>query len=221
MMDIQGAMFDMDGTLMDSLSGWIDIWKGISDRFLDGKPFLPEPEVDKKIRTMLLSDAILYIHEVCGIGQSGKELLDYTNEILRDFYKHRVPLKPGVMAYMEYLKEKGVKMCIASATDLPLVHLAVESCGIGTFLSDIISCTEVGKGKEEPDVFFAAQKRLGTPLEQTWVFEDSYTALKTAQHAGFHTVGVYDALSYHQKEIAETADVYIAKNETMEKLIRE
>ena len=158
-------------------------------------------------------------HEVYGIGNSGAELLDYTNEILRDFYKNRVPLKPGVMAYLEYLKEKNIKMCIASATELPLIQLAVESLGIGGFLSDIISCADVGKGKEEPDVFFAAQKSLGTPQEQTWVFEDSYTALKTAHDAGFRIVGVYDALSYHQEEIAGMADIYIAKGETMEKLI--
>lgn len=218
-MDIQGAIFDMDGTLVDSLSGWKVIWQAISDRFLDGKPFLPAPEVDRKIRTMLLSDAFRYIHEACHIGETAEELVEFTNGILENYYGHVVPPKPGVLAYLAYLQEKGVPMCIASATDRPLIELAVEHCGMGEYISEIISCADVGKGKEVPDVFFKALDVLGTEKEHTYVFEDSYTALKTAHDAGFKTVGVYDALSYFQDEIEATADVYIGPGETMEKLI--
>ncbi len=219
-MDIKGAIFDMDGTLVDSLSGWKVIWQKISERFLDGRAFLPEAEVDKKIRTMLLTDAFRYIHEVYHIGETAEELLTFTNGVLRDYYANVVPLKPGVLTFLSHLYDRGVPMCIASATDRPLIELAVAHCGIGTYISGIISCADVGKGKEVPDVFEKAREVLGTPKEQTYVFEDSYTALKTAHDAGFKTVGVYDALSYFQDKIEKTADYYIGAGETMEKLIK-
>jgi beta-phosphoglucomutase-like phosphatase (HAD superfamily) len=77
----------------------------------------------------------------------------------------------------------------------------------------------VGKSKEFPDVFIAAQKAIGTELEQTWVFEDSLVALKTASKAGFKTVGIYDKFNFGHDEMKRTVDIYIDENQTLMDLV--
>ena len=110
-------------------------------------------------------------------------------------------------------------MCIASATAPELIKFAAERCGLYNFVSKIISCADVGKGKEEPDVFYAALDYLGTEKSETCVFEDSALALTTAAKAGFLTVGIYDKHTFDHDILEATANVYIAEGETMKKLI--
>ena len=175
--------------------------------------------MDKTVRTVPLPVAMDYIHEQTGVGESGQALLDCGNALFLDFYSNRVQLKPGVKEFLDHCREQGVKMCIATASERMLVDTALRHCGIEDYFSHIISCTEVGKGKEEPDVFLAACERLGTPREQTWVFEDSYVALVSAAKAGFRTVGIYDKYGLRQDIMKETATEYIAEGESVSRLI--
>ena len=111
-------------------------------------------------------------------------------------------------------------MVIASATEPELIRIAMERCGAAHYFSHIVSYTQVGKGKEAPDVFLEACRLLGTKPESTWVFEDSFVALQTAHQAGFPTVGVYDRFGFRQDILRETAEIYIAAGETLTKIIR-
>ena len=215
---IKGAIFDMDGTLVDSLWQWEVIWKEFGDRFLNGATFRPSEEVDKAVRTMTLKDTMDYLHEVCQIGESGAQLLQITNELIKGFYENEVELKQGVREFLEYCKKSGIKMCVASATRLDFVRLAMKHCEIEHYFCDVLSCADIGKGKEEPDIFLLAQERLGTKTEETCVFEDSLVAICTAHKAGMKTVAIYDRYNYGQEEMQQIADVYIKEGETLEKL---
>ena len=97
------------------------------------------------------------------------------------------------------------------------MYSGLESCGLAEFFTPetIISCSDIGVGKERPDVFLAAREVLGTPLSQTAVFEDSALALETAKNAGFATVGVYDSHQTAEARLIAAADIYLGKGTTL------
>lgn len=218
-MKIKGAIFDMDGTLVDSLMLWEVLWDAFSERFCDGKEFRPSVQDDKAVRTMLLRDAMQMIHEHYGFGGDGQELLDTANAIMADFYQNRVELKAGVREFLEHLYANGVKMCVASATAPDLINLAVEHCGLGKYFLKIFSCGELGLGKDKPDIYLLARDFLQTPLEETCVFEDSVVAIETAAKIGMPVVGIWDKHNSDQDKIQAIATHYIACGETLLKLI--
>lgn len=216
---VKGAIFDMDGTLIDSLLLWDIIWDKFGDLFLNGQDFKPTADDDKAVRTMTLKDAMDYIHSSYSIADSGEELLDTANKIMIDFYSHEVKLKEGVLEFLEYCYAKGIKMCIASATDKKLIEIAVKHCNIEKYFLNILSCAEIGKGKEQPDIYLKALDFLGTSISETCMFEDSYIALGTADKIGMKTVGIYDKYNYGHEEMKKIATTYIADGETLKKLV--
>ncbi|MBE6727458.1 MAG: HAD family hydrolase [Ruminococcaceae bacterium] len=218
-MKITAAIFDMDGTLVDSLMLWDVLWSAFGERYLNDKTFLPEREDDKRVRTLTLADAMELIHNNYSIGENGKELLELANNIMIDFYSNSVELKEGVREFLEYLGKNGVKMCIASATAPELLDIALKHCDIEKYFLNVFSCGAIGKGKDKPDVFLMAQEFLGTETCETWVFEDSLTAIETAVKIGMPTVGIYDRYNFGQEKIKEISNEYIAEGETLLKLI--
>ncbi|MBE6972605.1 MAG: HAD family hydrolase [Ruminococcaceae bacterium] len=218
-MHISGAIFDMDGTLIDSLMLWDILWEDFSRRFCQGQPFRPSAETDKAIRTLPLKEAMYLLHEVYGLGQDGESVYQAATEVFLDFYRTRVTLKAGVREFLDHCAHTGVKMVVATASDPVQVHAALNHCGIEHHISALVTCSEVGVGKHEPAVYEKALEILGTSKEETWVFEDSCVGLTTAHKAGFHTVGIYDAYNFGQDTIQSLADIYIAPGEDMTKCL--
>ncbi len=219
-MKIKAAIFDMDGTLVDSLMLWDMLWSALGEKYLGNKDFLPYPEDDKKVRTLTLKEAMDLIHTNYGLGESGEELLALANDIMFDFYENRVELKEGVIDFLKHCKAEGIKMCIASATAPAPLNTAVVHCGINEYFSKVFSCADIGKGKEEPDIYLLACEFLGEEPSETWVFEDSLTAIETAAKIGMPTVGIYDRYNFGQDRIKEIATEYIDQGETLLKLIK-
>lgn len=218
-MKIKGAIFDMDGTLINSLICWNDIWAAMSDKYLGGEKDFPDAEFNKQIRTMTLIEGMEILHETRGIGKDGRELFDFCNVLIEDFYRNKVEMKPGAMEFLKYFHDNNVKMCIASASELDMVEIAVERCGLGKYIPKLMSSCDYGCGKDRPDVYLAALDYLGTSIEDTWVFEDSLVALKTAKKLGLSVVGIYDAYNFGQDEMRDLADYYIEDGEGLDKLI--
>ncbi len=218
-MEIQAAIFDMDGTLVDSLGLWDVLWQAFGDHFCGGVKFQPDSESERKVRTMALREGMYLLHENCGLGESGEAVFQVADETFRNFYANSVTLKEGVREYLEYCKENHIRMVIASATAPELIEIALNHCGVKSYFEEIFSCSVVGKGKESPDIFLHTQAWLGTETAQTWVFEDSYVALETAQRIGMPTVGIYDQFNPWQEQVRNASTIYIDSNESMVKLM--
>ncbi len=218
--NIKAAIFDMDGTLVDSIGLWDVHWKVLGDTFLNGEKFVPAPDVEKAIRTMALREAAELLHRACKIGESGDAVYQVANETFRNFYANSVTLKAGMQTYLQYCKEKGIRAVIASATAPELIEIALEHCGVRHYFEEIFSCSVVGKGKEAPDIFLHTQAWLGTETAETWVFEDSFVALETAQRIGMPTVGIYDRYNPWQDAVEKASTIYIGPGENVTKLMK-
>ena len=218
MLDIQAAIFDMDGTLVDSLMLWDVLSDAYEERYPDKAGTEISEEDNRLIRVLPLPEAMGILHDHYGLGASSEELTALTESVFFDFYSRRVQLKDGVREFLDELKNRGVRMCIASATPMPLVEAALAHCGIRDYFDCVFSCGVLGKGKDVPDIYQIAKEYMGD-LPNTWVFEDAYVAVKTAVEAGFPTVAIYDQYNPHQDKIQQMAAHYIAPGETLLKLL--
>ena len=218
-MKIKGAIFDMDGTIVDSLVLWDVLWKELGNRYLSSSDFKPTEEDDRTMRTMLLLDSMKMTHEKYKLGQSGEELYGIACEIIMDFYENQLEMKEGARELLDYLYENGVKMCIASASVPNVIEAAMKRCELSKYFVGVVSCADVGCGKDRPDVFLRSLELLGTSIDDTWVLEDSYVAVCTAKKAGFRTVGVYEKCNFCQDILEQNSDVYVSERDDLTKVI--
>ncbi len=217
-MNFKYAIFDMDGTLINSLIFWDILWSELGEKYLNDKSFRPTAEDDKAVRTLTMKGGMELIHNNYNIAESAEKLLKEANASIIRFYSETVELKSGVKEFLDYCYENGTKMCIASATATEFLKIALKRCGIEKYFSGVFSCADIGIGKEKPDIFLVAAEHLGSEISQTWVFDDSAVAIDTARKAGFKTVGIYDKFNFGQDEIKANSDYYIDKGETLLKL---
>ena len=202
---IKGAMFDLDGTLLDSMF----IWDTIGEDYLRTLGKEPRENLKETFMTLTLEEAAKYYREHYAVALSVREIVDGVNAMVEKIYRTKVASKPGVMDYLRLLKENGVKMCVATATDRYLVEETLQRLGMLHCFSEIFTCAEIGYGKDKPIIYRKALEHLGTVKEETYVFEDALFALKTARADGFPTVGVYDRHEIRQDELKSFADYYI------------
>ena len=204
-MRIRGAIFDVDGTLLDSMF----IWDTIGETYLRSIGYQPKENLNETFKNMSLRQAARYYQTEYGVTQSIDEIMDGVNAMLERYYRFEVPLKPGVAELLERLRQDGVRLCIATATDRHLVEAGLDRCGVLSCFGEIFTCNEVGHGKDEPDIFEAALRFLGTRREETLVFDDALYAVRTAKEAGFLVAAVYDSHERSQAEVRARSDLYL------------
>ena len=202
---IKGAIFDLDGTLLDSMF----IWDTIGEEYLRSLGKEPHEDLKETFMTLTLEEAAEYYREHYGVTLSVKEIVDGVNAMVEQTYRTKVTLKPGISEYLAWLKENGVRMCVATVTDRYLVEETLERLGVRHYFSEIFTCAEVGFGKDKPIIYQKALEHLGTEKSDTYVFEDLPFALNTAKTDGFPTVGIYDRHEAHQDELKGLADYYV------------
>lgn len=213
------AIFDMDGTVVNSLGYFKKFWKFVGEKYFNTDNYTPDVEIDKRIRTMTIRDSAFYMCDALKLTEDPEVFYASCMNLLEDFYKNDVELKPGAAEYIKYISGSGRRIAIASATEKRLVEVALKKCGIFDSFDAVVSCEEVGYGKVRPDVFFAALERLSGTLDEAVVFEDSYVALETAKSAGFMTVGIFDAGNYNQERLKAASDLYLSEGESFNDLI--
>ena len=213
------AIFDMDGTLVDSLPFFKVFWRVVGETYYDEPDFYPPIYIDKTIRTTPLAESAYFIRRELKLKCTYEEFLALTVKTMNDFYAKHAKLKAGAVEYLAYLREKGVRMCVASASSAEYIEYNLEKYGISDMFEFVISCVDVGAGKEKPDVYLAALERFGSSIDDTCVFEDSYVALETAKRAGFITVGVHDNGNYDHYRLKAASDYYLEDGMTFTDMI--
>ncbi|MDD5887084.1 MAG: HAD family phosphatase [Oscillospiraceae bacterium] len=205
-MAIQGAIFDMDGTLLDSMH----LWRGWDVRYLQTLGITPTPEQSEKMTGMMLEELGEYIPKTFHLALTPKEVIDGVNRMQEPGYFHEVTVKPTVRATLEKLRRRGVPMVLATATERYLTEGALDRLDLAKYFLKIFTCHEMHKSKYEPDIFLAAGAFLGTPKESTWVFEDTWYSIQGALKAGYPVVAVEDRWSAHNRDkIRAHADRYV------------
>ena len=205
---IKGAIFDIDGVLLDSMG----IWDDLGARYLRSLDKIPEEGLNKILFSMSMEQGAEYLKNNYDLRQSVKETVDGLGKMLEDYYFYEVLLKPGAKEVLEFLKSKNIKM--AAATSSPRTHIekALSRNGLLGYIDKIYTTSEVGVSKHSPDIYNLAADFLKTKSEETLVFEDSLYALNTAKEAGFVTVGVFDEKGEsNQAELENQADLYLKK----------
>lgn len=201
---IGGAIFDVDGTLLDSSA----VWDDAGARYLASVGVTAEEGLGRKLFTMSLDEGAVYLKKTYGLQQTETEILEGVLQVVEDFYFHEAPLKEGAEDFVKALAEQGIPMVIASSSKKEHIEAALIRLGIMHQFQSVFTCSEVGIGKHNPKIFFAAAEFLGTKPEETWVMEDGLYAMKTAREAGFHVLGVYDEPSCGDwEEIQQTASL--------------
>lgn len=205
MIQIKGAIFDLDGTLLDSMP----IWDSVAVDYLKSHGITPNSNIYEAVRSMSIQQVCEHFCGEYGIRLTHEQIGIGINGMVEDFYFNRAPLKAGVSDALGRLEARGVKMCVATATDRYLVEAALRRTGILKYFSRIFTCTEVGAGKDEPTIFLRALDFLGTNKQETLVFEDALYAIKTAKAEGFPVVALYDeSAAQKQDRIKALADCY-------------
>ena len=197
--NIKGAIFDLDSTILDSMF----IWSEIGYKFLEKKNIHLPAGADEQFTTMSLMEAAEYYIKHFDNTATIEGIVADINSLVENFYFNDVLKKPGIEEFLEFLKNRGVKMCVATATDKYMVEKALERNGLLHYFSEIYTCNGVGAGKNSSLIYDISLEHLGTTKEETFVFEDALYAIESANKAGYNIVGI--------KDVSEKADPEVIK----------
>lgn len=189
-MDRKYCIFDMDGTLVDSM----DYWRRLGFEYLEGKGVPEEDAVRtmEAVKNLTLSQSIQLFLDTYGLPGTPEDVLVEMRDIMERHYRTDVGLKPGIVNYLDQLRERGCRLCVATATDERLAHICLERLGIDDKFEFLLSCQTIGIGKEHPHIYLQATVCLDCQPEEAAVFEDALYAAQSAKAAGFYTVAVWD-----------------------------
>ncbi len=203
---ISGAIFDIDGTLLDSMG----IWEEVGMRYLQSLGILPEANLSEILFSMSMEEGANYLKEHYHLSKEAEQIKEDILKIIADFYYDEVTLKPGVKTLLELFEKRKIPMVLATSGDKQLAMAALKRLEIDGYFSKLLTCTEFKTSKREPLIYEKAIEFFNVPASGVIVFEDVLYALKVAKKLGCITVGVEDVTSQSDRaEIIEVADYYV------------
>ena len=193
---IKGAIFDVDGTLLDSMWIWQETFRSFMERH-----HVPVPEgANETMFHLSLGEAAGYIYRELNVGSSGQEVLDEIWQIARSLYGSGGKLKPGAYDFLADLKANGVPMVIVTSGEREMVASTFAGLGIDHYFTEILAATNEGVSKREPDLYLRAADIMGAQPRDTWVFEDALYAISVVRGLGFHAIGIEDGQREKDRE---------------------
>ncbi|NFB17475.1 HAD family phosphatase [Clostridium botulinum] len=206
MKNIEGAIFDLDGTLIDSMG----IWEKIDYDFLNKRNLKVPQDLKDKIETLTFEEGANFFKKNFKLKESQEEILKEWHNMVVKEYSHNIKLKNNVRDFLIKLKNKGVKLAIATSNTPELTKLVLENNKILNLFDSITTISEVNRNKTFPDIYLLCAEKLKLPAEKCAVFEDILPAIKSAKTAKMKTIGIYDDSSKDdENKIKEIADYYI------------
>jgi len=202
----KAMIFDLDGTLVDSMWMWYDIDVEYLGRFGIEVP----DRLQADIEGMSFSETAVYFKDRFSITDSIEKIKDDWNKMAWDKYINDVPLKPGADIFLQYCIRHGIKLGIATSNSRQLVEAVADARGFGKDFDCIMTACEVAKGKPAPDIYLAVANQLGVKPKDCLVFEDIVPGIMAGKNAGMRVCAVEDDYSMHQTlDKKELADYYI------------
>jgi HAD superfamily hydrolase (TIGR01509 family) len=204
--DIDAVIFDLDGTLVDSM--WM--WESIDIEYLNRFGIEMPKDLQKNIEGKSFSETAVYFKETFDIPDSLDQIKSAWNQMAWDKYAKEVPLKEGVSELLKYLKNHGIPSGIATSNSRELVDLIIRTHQLQEYFASIRTSCEVPKGKPSPDIFLLVAQDLGAAPERCLVFEDVIQGVMAGKNANMKVCSVYD--KYSEKDIVtkkELADYYV------------
>ena len=199
-------IFDLDGTLIDSMP----VWRGTGSGFLMNHNF-PVPEnLMEVVKTQTIWQTAEWFRTELGVPMEAEDIVNEIVESVVEAYRHTIPLKDGAMEYLEKMKNEGVEMCILTASEADYILPALDRLDIRKYFSHVLTCTELGEYKNDGKAYLKTMELMGGTLDNTVVFEDAYYAVKGAKSVGFPVYAVLDEVVREDDidKIKETADYY-------------
>ncbi len=189
-MDYKAAIFDLDGTLIDSNS----VWEKVNRIFLDKRGIKYSNKLIHTFAAMTYEEVAVEMHKL-GVKETTEEIIRESNELAVKEYRYNIYIKEGVREYLEYLKKNGIKIALATASPKMLYEPVLRNNCIYNFFNVFCTTDDVGKSKDYPDIYLYAASELGVSPDECVVFEDVLKGIVSAKNAGMISIGVYDKYS--------------------------
>lgn len=204
--DKKGAIFDMDGTLMDSM--WM--WKDIDLEYL-GRFGIEMPEnLQREIEGMSMTETAVYFRQTFGITDSVEKMQNDWNEMAIEFYRSRVPLKKGVRELLRQMKERGMKIGIATSNSVELTRECLAANGVEELFDTVRTAKDVPRGKPSPDIYLSVAREWNMDPGDIIVFEDIPNGALAGKRAGMEVTAVEDDYALpRREELIRISDHYI------------
>lgn len=181
-------IFDLDGTLIDSMP----VWRGTGSGFLKNHNIPVPANLMEVVKTQTIWQTAEWFRSELGVPMEAEDIVAEIVEFVVDAYRHTIPLKDGAKEYLEKMAQEGAKMCLLTASEADYILPALDRLDIHKYFSHVLTCTELGKFKDDGAAYLAAMEKMGGTLADTVVFEDAYYAVKGAKSAGFQVYAVLD-----------------------------
>ncbi len=189
-MDYKAAIFDLDGTLVDSNS----VWEKIDRIFLDKRGIKCTDAFIHKLASMTYEDVAEELHKL-GVDETTEKIINECNELAIKEYRYNIFVKDGVDEYLDFLKKNGVMIALATASPRILYEPVLRNNHIYNYFNVFCTTDDAGKSKDYPDIYLLAASKLSVNPSECVVFEDVLKGIISAKNAGMTAIGVYDKYS--------------------------
>ncbi len=204
--NIKAVLFDLDGTLIDSMG----LWGEIDRKFFAEYGIDMPSDLANQIGGMSMRETAEYFHDVMHFPCSVESMLDRWNQQAYQAYRYDLAFKPGAENFLKLLKERNIKTAIATSNSTELVDAVYENLGLSDYIDLYVTSHEVPRGKPSPDVYLLAAKRLDVSPEDCLVFEDILPGIQAGKSAGMKVCTIFDEHSRgDEKKKQDLADYYI------------
>lgn len=206
--DIKGVIFDLDGTLVDSM--WM--WKEIDIEFLDGYGYTLPDDLQRNVEGMSFDETANYFIQTFQLDLSVIEIQRIWNNMAREKYATQVPLKDGVLEVLKHLKVQNIPCGIASSNSKELIDIIVKKYNLKEYMGSVRNSNEVASGKPSPEIYQLVAKDLDVRPESCLVFEDVYHGVLGGKNANMKVCSVYDEYSSNDIRLLKRLADYHIKN---------